>query len=94
MSWLEATLKKTLRTLPQSSTANRCLTQSVVLDGILYKSRMLCHCLYFVQTMLTTINDGDQSSIKILGEMPLNSLNLHRRSEWYVIHCLAQPQIC
>jgi cytochrome P450 len=37
MTLLEATLKETLRTLPPSSTANRRLTQSVVLEGILYE---------------------------------------------------------
>lgn len=35
--FLEATIQETLRTLPPSSTANRRLTQSVVLDGILYE---------------------------------------------------------
>jgi cytochrome P450 len=37
MNVLEATLKETLRTLPPSSTVNRRLTKSVVLDGILYE---------------------------------------------------------
>jgi retinoid hydroxylase len=37
MEFLEATIKETLRTLPPSSTANRRLTKSVVLDGVLYK---------------------------------------------------------
>jgi cytochrome P450 len=37
MVFLEATIKETLRTLPPSSTANRRLTKSVVLDGVLYK---------------------------------------------------------
>lgn len=36
-SFLDATLQETLRTLPPSSTANRRLTQSVVLDGVLYE---------------------------------------------------------
>lgn len=36
-SFLEATIQETLRTLPPSSTANRRLTQSVVLDGVLYE---------------------------------------------------------
>ena len=36
MVFLEATIKETLRTLPPSSTANRRLTKSVVLDGVLY----------------------------------------------------------
>ncbi len=36
MSLLEATIKETLRTLPPSSTANRRLTKSVVVDGVLY----------------------------------------------------------
>lgn len=36
-SFLDATLQETLRTLPPSSTANRRLTESVVLDGVLYK---------------------------------------------------------
>ncbi|MEO1560140.1 MAG: cytochrome P450, partial [Cyanobacteria bacterium J06632_19] len=36
MIFLEATIKETLRTLPPSSTANRRLIKSVVLDGILY----------------------------------------------------------
>lgn len=34
---LDATIKETLRLLPPSSTANRRLTKSVVLDGVLYK---------------------------------------------------------
>ncbi|MEM7727586.1 MAG: hypothetical protein AAF208_14650 [Cyanobacteria bacterium P01_A01_bin.45] len=33
----EATIKETLRTLPPSSTANRRLTKSVVVNGILYE---------------------------------------------------------
>ena len=37
MIFLEATIKETLRTLPPSSTANRRLTKSVVVDGILYQ---------------------------------------------------------
>ena len=37
MPYLDATIKETLRTLPPSSTATRRLTQSVVLDGVLYK---------------------------------------------------------
>lgn len=37
MEFLEATIKETLRTLPPSSTANRRLTESVVLDGVLYE---------------------------------------------------------
>ncbi|MGB3293100.1 MAG: cytochrome P450 [Phormidesmis sp.] len=37
MTFLEATIKETLRTLPPSSTATRRLTQSVVLDGMLYE---------------------------------------------------------
>ena len=37
MIFLEATIKETLRTLPPSSTANRRLMKSVVLNGILYK---------------------------------------------------------
>jgi len=37
MLFLEATIKETLRTLPPSSTANRRLTKSVVLDGVLYE---------------------------------------------------------
>ena len=37
MVFLEATIKETLRTLPPSSTANRRLTKSVVLDGVLYE---------------------------------------------------------
>ncbi|MDY6897601.1 MAG: cytochrome P450 [Cyanobacteriota bacterium] len=37
MIFLEATIKETLRTLPPSSTANRRLMKSVVLDGILYE---------------------------------------------------------
>jgi retinoid hydroxylase len=37
MGLLEATIKETLRTLPPSSTATRRLTQSVVLDGVLYE---------------------------------------------------------
>lgn len=36
MEFLEATIKETLRTLPPSSTANRLLTKSVIVDGILY----------------------------------------------------------
>ena len=36
MSFLEATIKESLRTLPPSSTVNRRLTKSVILDGILY----------------------------------------------------------
>ncbi|QUY43474.1 cytochrome P450 [Acaryochloris marina] len=36
-SFLEATIQETLRTLPPSSTANRRLTQSVILDGVLYE---------------------------------------------------------
>ncbi len=36
MIFLEAVIKETLRTLPPSSTANRRLTKSVVLDGMLY----------------------------------------------------------
>lgn len=37
MGFLEAIIKETLRTLPPSSTANRRLTKSVVVDGILYQ---------------------------------------------------------
>ena len=37
MTFLEATIKETLRILPPSSTANRKLTRSVVSDGILYE---------------------------------------------------------
>ena len=37
MPYLEATIKETLRLLPPSSTANRRLTRSVVLDGMLYQ---------------------------------------------------------
>ncbi|MDR9898347.1 cytochrome P450 [Aetokthonos hydrillicola Thurmond2011] len=37
MVFLEATIKETLRTLPPSSTANRRLTKSVVLDNVLYE---------------------------------------------------------
>ncbi len=37
MTFLEATIKETLRTLPPTSTANRRLSQSVVLDGVLYE---------------------------------------------------------
>ncbi|MBW4499123.1 MAG: cytochrome P450 [Scytonema hyalinum WJT4-NPBG1] len=37
MVFLDATIKETLRTLPPSSTANRRLTKSVVLDGVLYE---------------------------------------------------------
>ena len=37
MSYLDATIKETLRVLPPTSTANRNLTQSVVLDNVLYK---------------------------------------------------------
>jgi cytochrome P450 len=37
MVFLEAAIKETLRTLPPSSTANRRLTKSVVLDGVLYE---------------------------------------------------------
>jgi len=37
MVFLDATIKETLRTLPPSSTANRRLTKSVVVDGILYQ---------------------------------------------------------
>lgn len=37
MTFLEATIKETLRTLPPSSTATRRLTKSVVLDGVLYE---------------------------------------------------------
>jgi len=37
MTFLEAVIKETLRTLPPSSTANRKLTKSVILDGILYQ---------------------------------------------------------
>lgn len=37
MVFLEATIKETLRTLPPSSTANRRLTKSLVLDGVLYE---------------------------------------------------------
>lgn len=36
MNFLEITIKETLRILPPSSTANRRLTKSVVVDGILY----------------------------------------------------------
>ncbi len=36
MVFLEAVIKETLRTSPPSSTANRRLTKSVVLDGMLY----------------------------------------------------------
>jgi len=35
MTFLEATIKETLRTLPPSATATRRLTKSVVLDGVL-----------------------------------------------------------
>jgi cytochrome P450 len=37
MTFLEATIKETLRTLPPSSTATRRLTKSVLLDGVLYE---------------------------------------------------------
>ncbi|NET77826.1 cytochrome P450 [Okeania sp. SIO1F9] len=37
MIFLEASIKETLRTLPPSSTASRRLTQSVVVDDILYR---------------------------------------------------------
>ena len=37
MIFLEAVIKETLRTLPPSSTANRKLTKSVILEGILYQ---------------------------------------------------------
>ena len=37
MKYLEATIKETLRISPPSSTANRRLTKSVVLDGYLFK---------------------------------------------------------
>jgi cytochrome P450 len=37
MPYLDATIRETLRTLPPTSTANRRLTQSVVLDGMLYE---------------------------------------------------------
>lgn len=37
MVFLEATIKETLRTLSPSSTVNRRLTKSVVLDGVLYQ---------------------------------------------------------
>jgi cytochrome P450 len=37
MTFLDATIKETLRTLPPTSTANRRLTRSVVLDGVLYE---------------------------------------------------------
>ncbi|MEB3342903.1 cytochrome P450 [Okeania sp.] len=37
MTFLEATIKETLRTLPPSSTASRRLTKSVVVDGMLYE---------------------------------------------------------
>jgi cytochrome P450 len=37
LTFLDATIKETLRTLPPSSTANRRLTQPVVLDGMLYE---------------------------------------------------------
>jgi len=37
MTFLEATIKETLRTLPPSATATRRLTKSVVLDGVLYE---------------------------------------------------------
>ncbi|NET31499.1 MAG: cytochrome P450 [Cyanothece sp. SIO1E1] len=37
MVFLDATIKETLRTLPPTSTANRRLTQSVVLEGMLYE---------------------------------------------------------
>lgn len=36
MFFLEAVIKETLRTLPPSSTANRRLTKSVILNGVLY----------------------------------------------------------
>jgi cytochrome P450 len=38
MTFLEATIKETLRTLPPTSTANRRLTRSVVLDGVCYQN--------------------------------------------------------
>jgi cytochrome P450 len=37
LAYLDATIKETLRVLPPTSTANRRLTASVVLDGVLYK---------------------------------------------------------
>ncbi|MGA1262976.1 MAG: cytochrome P450 [Prochlorothrix sp.] len=37
LPYLEATLKETLRILPPTSTANRRLTRSVCLDGVLYR---------------------------------------------------------
>ena len=37
MPYLDATIKETLRVLPPTSTANRRLTKSVVLDGVLYQ---------------------------------------------------------
>jgi retinoid hydroxylase len=37
MEYLEATIKETLRILPPTSTANRRLTKSVVLDGVRYQ---------------------------------------------------------
>ncbi len=37
MIFIDATIKEVLRTLPPSSTANRRLTKSVVLDGVLYE---------------------------------------------------------
>ncbi|MDA0867856.1 MAG: cytochrome P450 [Cyanobacteria bacterium] len=37
LTYLDATIKETLRVLPPTSTANRRLTKSVVLDGVLYQ---------------------------------------------------------
>ena len=37
LPFLDATIKETLRTLPPTSTANRRLSRSVVLDGVLYE---------------------------------------------------------
>ncbi|NJN20186.1 MAG: cytochrome P450 [Leptolyngbya sp. RL_3_1] len=37
LTYLDATIKETLRVLPPSSTATRRLTKSVVLDGVLYE---------------------------------------------------------
>lgn len=37
MNFLEATIKETLRVLPPTSTANRRLNKSVVVDGVLYR---------------------------------------------------------
>ena len=37
LTYLDATIRETLRILPPSSTAGRRLTRSVVLDGVLYE---------------------------------------------------------